>query len=297
MFATIGRSWALYKVCWGVLRHDKELLLFPLISGISLIITLAVLFGSGLVTRVADSVDENFQMIPADYVILGVFYFVNYFIIIYFNAAIIGAARIRLQGGDPTLKDGFRAANRNLVGIMGWAAISAVVSLIFYALDKFARGQAAGRGGGGAMIMLMIVSMIARAAWSIITYLVIPVLVVEGVGPIEAIKRSASLLRRTWGEQLVSNFGFDLMVMILGLPIVLFAVVVGVIIPAPAGVIIAVAIGVVGIGLLILVTTALRAIYIAALYEYAVTGSIPQLFPQEVVKDSWRSRASSRALF
>ncbi|MFQ5934436.1 MAG: DUF6159 family protein, partial [Dehalococcoidia bacterium] len=174
MFATIGRSWELYKVCWRVLRHDKELLLFPLISGIALVITMAVIFGSGLVTRVADSVDEQFEMVPADYVILGVFYFLNYFIIIYFNAAIIGAARIRLQGGDPTLKDGFRAANRNLSGIVGWAAISAVVSLIFYALDKFARTQASGRGGGIAIIALMMVSWVAKAAWSIITYLVIP---------------------------------------------------------------------------------------------------------------------------
>ena len=282
MFATIGRSWQLYKVCWRVLLHDKELLVFPLISTIALIITMAAIFGSGLVFRAADSLEGGLVLGPADFLIMGVFYFINYFIIIYFNAALIGAARIRLRGGDPTLRDGFRIANSNLIGIIGWAFISAIVSLIFYALEKAARG----RGGFGG-IALMITTWLLRGAWSVFTYLVIPVLVVEGVGPIEAIKRSASLLRRTWGEQLVSRFGFDLMVIIVGLPIVLVAVAIGVVIPQPAGLVIAVAFGVVALGALILVTSALKAIYVAALYEYATDGALPDSFPREVVADSW----------
>ena len=293
MFATIGRSWGLYKVCWRVLLHDKELLLFPLFSGISLVLTLAVIFGTGLVGRLGNSVEDELAMTNADYVILGIFYFINYFIIIYFNAAIIGAARIRLQGGDPTLRDGFRSANSNLSGIIGWAAISAVVSLLFYAMDKFGRRQFSEGGFSASAIVFMLLSTLLRVAWSVITYLVIPVLVVEKVGPIEAIKRSASLLKKTWGEQLVSNFGFDLMVIILAIPIVLVAVAIGIIIPAPVGVIIAVAIGVVGLGLLMLVTAALRAIYIAALYEYATSGSVPEVFPREVVADSWKPRYST----
>lgn len=282
MFATIGRSWQLYKVCWRVLLHDKELLVFPLISTIALIVTIAAIFGSGLVFRAADSVDGELVLGPADFAIMGVFYFINYFIIIYFNAALIGAARIRLRGGDPNVWDGFRAANSNLRGIIGWAFISAIVSLIFYALEKFAQNR-----GGFAGIALMITSWLLRGAWSIFTYLVIPVLVVEGVGPIEAIKRSAALLRKTWGEQLVSRFGFDLMVIIVGLPIVLVAVAISVVIPQPAGLIIAVAFGVVAIGSLILVTSALKAIYVAALYEYATDGVLPDSFPREVVADSW----------
>ena len=287
MFATIGRSWQLYKVCWRVLLHDKELLVFPLISTIALILTIAVVFGSGMVFRAADSVtsgaDEAGSALGiADFVLMGVFYFVNYFIIIYFNAALIGAARIRLRGGDPNVWDGFRVANSNLRGIIGWAFISAIVSLIFYALEKFAQN----RGGFGA-IAVMVTTWLLRGAWSIFTYLVIPVLVVEGVGPIEAIKRSAALLRKTWGEQLVSRFGFDLMVIIVGLPIVLVAVAIGIVIPQPAGLIIAVGFGVVAIGALILVTSALKAIYVAALYEYATDGVLPESFPREVVSDSW----------
>ena len=270
-----------------MLLHDKELLVFPLVSTIALILTIAVVFGSGMVFRAADSVNSSAHeggsaLGIADFVLMGVFYFVNYFIIIYFNAALIGAARIRLRGGDPNVWDGFRAANSNLRGIIGWAFISAIVSLIFYALEKFAQN----RGGFGA-IAVMITTWLLRGAWSIFTYLVIPVLVVEGVGPIEAIKRSAALLRKTWGEQLVSRFGFDLMVIIVGLPIVLVAVAIGIVIPQPAGLIIAVGFGVVAIGALILVTSALKAIYVAALYEYATDGVLPDSFPREVVSDSW----------
>lgn len=293
MFDTLGRSWQLYKVCWGVLKRDKELLLFPLISSISLVITIAAIFGSGLVSRLAGSLGQQTGVIPADYLIVAIFYFVNYFIIVYFNAATIGAARIRLQGGDPTLKDGFRAANGNLLGILGWAAISAVVSLVFYIVDKAARGPmgaGGGRGAGIAVLVVLVLSMIARFAWSVITYLVIPVLVVDRVGPIEAIKRSSALLRRTWGEQLVSRFGFDLMVIVFAIPIIIVAVLLSVAIPAPAGVFLAVAFGLIGMGLLALVTAALRSIYIAALYEYAATGSVPAVMPRSLVVDSWQPR-------
>ena len=292
MFAAIARSWELFKVSWRVLLHDKELILLPLISTISLIFTFALIFASGLVDRVADSADQEFEMVPADYVILGVCYFMNYFTIIYFNAALIGAARIRLQGGDPTLRDGFRTANRNLWGIIGWAAISSVVSLIFYAIEKFVRRGLPGP-GGIAITAILIVSRIAQIAWSVITYLVIPVLVVEGVGPIQAIKRSASLLRKTWGEQLISNFGFDIMVIIFAIPIVVVAIIVGIIIPQPAGVVIAVALGVTALGSLILITAALRGIYVAALYEYAVTGSVPQLLSERLIVNSWRPRTAN----
>ncbi len=296
MFDTLKRSWTLYTVCWKVLRHDKELLLFPIISGISLVITLAVVFGSGLVDRLARSLEDQARLAGTDYLIMFLFYFINYFIIIYFNAALIGAARIRLQGGDPTLRDGFRTANANLLGITGWAAISAVVSLLFYALDKAARmriGEQRGRGGSGAVIALMVLavlSQIAQIAWSVITYLVIPVLVVEKVGPIQAIKRSAWLVKKTWGEQLVSRFGFDLMVILFSIPIVLLCVILAAVIPAPAGIFTAVAVGIVAMGLLILVTAALRAIYVAALYQYAATGTVPQVFPREMVVNRWEPK-------
>ena len=104
MFQSISRSWKLYKLCWGVLIHDKELLLFPAFSFVSLLLIAGTIFGSGMFQRVSESI---FAIRLMDIVLILILYLVNYFIIIYFNAAIVGAARIRLNGGDPTLSDGF----------------------------------------------------------------------------------------------------------------------------------------------------------------------------------------------
>lgn len=288
MFESLGRSWELYKVCWNLLAHDKELILFPMLSLISLGMTLGAVFGTGMVDRLAQSIGNELSLVPSDYVVIGVFYFINYFMVVYFNAAIIGSARIRFHGGDPTLMDGLRVANQNIVNIIGWAFISAVVSLIFYAIEK--QASVGGRSGGVFALIALILSKVAQVAWSVITYLVIPVLVVEGVGPIEAIKRSASMVRKTWGEQLASRFGFDLMLILFAIPILLLAGLGWVILPGQVGVVLGVAIAVVGIGLLILTTAALRGIYMAALYEYASTGSIPQGFSEQVVVQSWQPR-------
>ena len=288
MFQSISRSWKLYKLCWGVLIHDKELLLFPAFSFVSLLLIAGTIFGSGMFQRVSESI---FAVRLMDLVLILILYFVNYFIIIYFNAAIIGAARIRLNGGDPTLSDGFNAATRNLIHIISWAFISAIVNVIFYALEKAVRGESNKRSGVSAIVLGMLAS-VARIGWSIITYLVIPIMVVEGVGPVEAIKRSAQMIKNTWGEQLISRVGFDLIAMIIGLPIVVLMIVIGKGVPGTLGTSMVVAIGVLGLGSLTLITSAMKGIYAAALYEYANSGSVPELFDREMITDSWQTSSS-----
>ena len=41
MFERVANGWELAKASWGVLKLDKELLLFPLMSGIAWLIVLA----------------------------------------------------------------------------------------------------------------------------------------------------------------------------------------------------------------------------------------------------------------
>lgn len=288
MFQSLSRSWKLYKLCWGVLIHDKELLLFPAFSFVSLLLIAGTIFGSGMFQRVSESI---FAIRLTDLGLILILYFVNYFIIVYFNAAIIGAARIRLNGGDPTLSDGFNAATRRLVHLISWAFISAIVSVIFYALEKAVRGQSNKRSGASAIVLGMLAS-VARLGWSIITYLVIPIIVIEGVGPVQAIKRSAQMIKNTWGEQLISRVGFDLIAMMVGTPIVILMIAIGKGVPGILGTSLAVVIGVLGLGSLTLVTSAMKGIYAAALYEYANSGSVPELFDKEMITDSWQTSSS-----
>jgi hypothetical protein len=275
----IRRSWGLVKSSWSVLRADKELLLYPVASGvvtsIAVALVLLVWVASGGLDRWTD---ETFGFL--DLVIVFIFYFVVSTVVIFFNSALIAAANIRLEGGDPTLSDGFRIAFSRIGAILGWAAIAATVGLVLQALRE--RGGAAGA----------IISLIGNMAWAVVTFLVVPVLVVEGVGPIEAIKRSASLLRKTWGEQIVGNFSIGLVmgltflgVLVLGGIAVALLFSVSVVL----GVLALVAL-VAGLIILGLIGSALSGIFNVALYRYAVGEDSSRFFPEETLSGAFRQK-------
>jgi hypothetical protein len=275
----ISRSWQLVKASWGVLRADRELLLFPVVSGLAAFVAAAVVLllwaGSGGLDRL-----DRDGLGILDLVLLYVFYFVISTVVVFFNSALIAAANIRLEGGDPTLSDGFRIALSHLPAILGWAAIAATVGLVLQALRE--RGGAVGA----------IVSLIGNMAWGLITFLVVPILVVEGVGPVEAIKRSASLLRKTWGEQVVGNLSIGL---VIGLAFIGLAVLGGIIVAALFAV--ADVLGILGgvalvVGLMIvgLIGAALSGIFNVALYRYAVGKDPGQFFPVETLAGAFRAK-------
>ena len=188
----IERSWTLVKASWAVLRADKELIVFPVISSIVLMIVTASFF---IPMFLAGMFEGGREGIPVLGVVFGfAFYVVQYTIIFYCNSALVGAALIRLQGGDPTLADGFRIANQRFGSIVGYALVAATVGII---LKSISRRGVVGR----------IIAGVFGLAWNLATFLAVPVLVVEGIGPIEAVKRSTQLLKKTWGEQIVGNIG------------------------------------------------------------------------------------------
>src|SRR5690606_28431026 len=196
--------------------------------------------------------------------------------------ALVGAALIRLRGGDPTVADGFRIALSKLPTILGYAAIAATVGMVLRALQE--RAGFIGR---------FVVGLVG-AAWSIATFLVVPVLVSNDVGPIEAVKRSAALLGKTWGQNLIGNTGIGL---VFGLALFALVVVGGGVIAlaATSGVtsllVVAIAAMVVALLLLILIQAALQGVYAAALYRYAEEGEAGGGFQHEMVADAFRVKA------
>src|SRR5262249_29676200 len=137
---------------------------------------------------------------------LFLFYVCNYFVVIFFNCAMVACATIRMGGGNPTVGDGFRAASARLPGIAGWAVVSATVGLVLRMIEE--RSEKIGR----------LVSGLVGMGWTLVSFLVVPILVVENRSPLAALKESTQLLRKTWGEQLVGNFSFGLMFFFLGIP-------------------------------------------------------------------------------
>ncbi len=258
-----GRSWGLLKSCFTVLREDKELLLFPVLSSLSALLVLATF---ALPLFITQAFSDGFGVFGA---VLGfAFYFCQYLVIFYFNAALVGAALKRLEGGNPSFSDGIGIANGNLPAILGYAAIAATVGMLLKA----------GRRRNG--MLQSIVRSLAGMAWTLGTFLVVPVLVTRKIGPLDAIAESARLLKKTWGENLIGTAGIWLGFGIISFFYVLVSI--GLVIAA-AKVSGAFALGlgiVLGIGLLLIgiVKSAIGAIYTATLYRYATNGAAPEGF-------------------
>jgi len=289
MFARAANGWQLTKQSWQVLKLDKELLLFPVLSGIACLLVMASfavpLWSTGFIDTVlneevvagegAGAAAQVNQVIG--FAILFAYYFVNYFVIIFFNSALIACAIIRFKGGNPTLGDGLSAAMARLPQIAGWAFVAASVGLILRVIES--RSEKFGA----------IIAGLLGMAWSAVTYFVVPVIVVEKAGPITAGKRSLAILRKTWGEALVSNFGIGLIVFLASLvgaiPIVLgvMAMAAGMV---PLG-ILGIAIGIVTILVVSLISAALNSIIIGALYLYAAEGSVPQAFDNDLFQSAF----------
>lgn len=273
-FRSISRSWHLVKTSWSVLRDDKELIVFPIVSAIgAILVTLAFAIPGFLLY----SAGGNEVL---GYVLLFLFYLVLYTVVIFANAALVGAALIRLRGGDPTLGDGFGIALSRMGAIAGYALIAATVGLILQALSR--RGTLAD-----------IVRSIIGLAWNLATYLVVPVLVVENVGPIEAVKRSANLLRRTWGEQIVGGAGMGLVFFLFFLLATVLAgagVLLGVSLNSTALIVACIAVGVLAYVMLALLNATLGSIYSAAVYRYAAEGEVSQQFAPELIRDAFHGR-------
>src|SRR5207342_2494699 len=235
MFERFSRSWALTKASAAVLRSDKELLVFPVISSIAALLVAATF----IIPIIGLRLFEGGHMGPLGFVIGFLFYVCQYFVIFYFNVALVGAAMIRLEGGDPTVADGLRIAKGKIGVILGYAAIAATVGIVLKAIQE--------RAGFVGKIVVGLLG----AAWTVATFLVVPVLVTQNVGPIDALKESVSLLKKTWGENIIGTGGIGLAFGLITILAVL---------------------------LLSVIQAALGGIYSAALYRYAVDGQAPAGF-------------------
>lgn len=277
MFERISRSWTLVKASAAVLRSDKELLLFPVISAFA---TLAVL-ATFMVPVLGLKLFEGNGIGPLGAVVGFLFYLCQYFVIFFFNTALVGAAMIRLEGGDPTVADGLRIARSKIGVILGYAALAATVGLVLKALGR--------RAGGLGRIIINLVGM----AWTFATFLVVPILVSRDVGPIDALKESVDLLKRTWGENLAGNVGIGLAFGLLTVAVVLAAVALVVGAAFVAGPELAIVVAVLGalcVALVAVIQAALSGIYSAAVYRYAVDGHAPAGFGDGQLQAAFRQK-------
>lgn len=280
MIERLKNSWELVKQSWGVLKQDRELAIFPLMAGIASLLVMATFFIPMVLAGAFDSLVNEGGLGIFSYVVLFCFYVASYFVTIFSNSALVGAALIRLNGGDPTVKDGLRIARQHIGQIFSYAVIAATIGLILKMISE--RSGALGK----------IVTGLIGLAWSLATFLVVPVLVTEDLGPVDAIKRSGNLLKKTWGEQVAGNFGIGSImglvtfgVILLFVPLIILAVSA----ESVALIITMVALLIIALLAVGLISSTLSGIYAAAVYQYAITGKAGDFYDPSLLKESFKT--------
>jgi hypothetical protein len=277
VFERISNSWKLAKASASVLNADKELMIFPALSAVMLVLVTVAFALPIFLTENAEGMLRG----AGSYAVAFLFYLVSYFVIFFCNSALVGAAMIRLRGGDPTVADGFRIASSKAGTIFGYALIAATVGMVLRALQE--------RAGFIGKIIIGLIGM----AWNLATFLVVPVLVTEDVNPVDAVKRSMTLLKKTWGEQVIGGFSLGAITgLVTFLLILVFVPMIFLAVSASSPVLIGLVIGgfVLSLLLLSLVNATLSGIYTAALYRYAAEGDLSQGFEASMVEGAFRSK-------
>lgn len=282
MFEALRRSYQIFRQSLTILAKDKELLVFPLLSGIVTIVAfIAVVAGgvsSGFFTRMMEN-DRSLQSNALGYFAMFLWYFVSWFVVLFFNVAIVHCARMRLEGGDPTIADGFRASLEHVNRILLWAFISASVGIILRIIAD--RAKLVGR----------IIASLMGAAWSIATYFIVPVMIFERRTLRESLSQSTSLIAKTWGESLLAAAGIGAFTMLLGLAGLALPIA-GLLIDARvalAGLLLAIAWWI----LLAIISSALGSIFRTALYMYASTGQSPSGYSSDFVQNAFVAKKGS----
>lgn len=277
---------ALFRESYAVLKSNPQMVLFPIISGVACLI-LSISFILPVALYFMQHPQGNQNPDPIWYIGSFCFYFVNYFIVIFFNSGLVACAHANLSGRQMTFKEGMAEAMKHLGQILVWAAISATVGMILRTISE--------RAGILGKIVIAILGM----AWNLITFFVVPVMIIENQSAPKSIKASGSLLRSTWGERVIGGLGMGMVTMALML-IGIIPIVVGVFLLISG----AIAVGIMAFALAVLyligisiVISSLQGIFNTALYIYGRTGQVPSAFSQEYIQGAFLPKPERKKVF
>lgn len=277
----ISRGWALTKQSWRVLNSDRSLVVFPTLSTIFALIAVVAIWTptavlSGLFA--GEAINEND---PAYYIAAAATAYVSTFIAVFFNVALAACAVRSLQGADTTVGEGIRFALQRIGPILGWTVVAATVGLILRLIEE--RVPFAAR----------VAVWIAGAAWAVATFFVIPVLALEGSGPMRSLKRSVAVIKARWGEGATGTVAISAVTTVVLLAIILIAGISGFVLVAvglqPLAIAVA-AIAVFGVIAVSIISSALNEIFRVAVYQYAVAGTAVGAFEEGLLKNAFDGR-------
>ncbi len=274
----IRRGWELSKKSWGLLRENPTLLRFPLYGAAATIVCAVIVVGPGLYL-----IDDGDVLLGGPLAVIG-FYFLA-LIGFYFSVGLAATADMIFHGRDATVSDGLAVARSRFSQIAGWAAVSTVVGLVLSTLENQAG------------IFGQIFSRLLAVGWSLITFLAAPVVALEGTGPFETLKRSGSLFKSRWGQQITGNLAIGGGVFLFGILPSMLLIAAGVLVWASAGFVgaLLVVLGVIGFAVAALISSALSGIFGVALYRYALDGETVAGFTTEELESAVKSKGGRNA--
>lgn len=280
-------SWRVFKSSAGLLRQDKALMVFPLLSGVVSLTVLLTLFVpiavlTGMVSALQNDTANNIMI----YVWLFLYYLVGAFVVAYFNSALTACIMMRLQGTKPTIRAGLRVANKHLGQIFVWALVSATVGVLLHIILDWAHKKLS---IVGRMMTTFIVGLIG-VAWSLATYFVVPVIVVQNLSVKEALKSSGSLFKKTWGENVIGNISMGIFFVLLLTPIIIIGIMIAIMMQSLAGVLIGIGVSAFGILIIAIIGSALESIYKTVLYLYASTGRVAPEFDAGFLQQAFKQK-------
>jgi len=274
----IRRGWALTKKSWNLLNGHRELLRFPLYGAVATIPLAIVFLGPGLYLLDSDAIAGAIPLLVLSVYALSV-------VSAYFGVGLAAAADMIFRGEEATVSDGLAVARSRFSQICGWAALSTAISVFMGALEN--------QGGVAGTIAARLVGM----AWSLVTFVALPVIAIEGTGAFGTLKRSASLFRERWGQQITGNIAIGGAVALLGFLPAGILVAVGIAVWPSASFIgaLLVVIGAIGLAISLLVSQALSGIFGVALYRYALDGEAVGGFTAEELESAVKPRGGRNA--
>jgi hypothetical protein len=273
----IRRGWALTKKSWALLKAHRDLVRFPLYGGIATIILGLVFLGPGVFF-----LSEHTYGVGVPLVVIGIY--VLTVIGIYFSVGLAACADRIFRGEQATVSDGMAVARSRFAQVCGWAALSTAIGLVIGLIEN--------QGGMFGEIAGRLVGM----AWSLVTFLSVPVIAIEGTGPVDTLKRSASLFKQRWGQQVTGNLAIGGAVFLLGVLPALVLIVIGFVIWPTTGIGggVLVVLGALVLCVALLISKALSGIFGVALYRYALEGQVLGGFTQEDLESAVRQKGGSK---
>ncbi|MGC1165165.1 MAG: DUF6159 family protein [Solirubrobacterales bacterium] len=273
----IKRGWGLTKKSWALLNGHRELIRFPIYGAVATSLLAIVTLGPGLYLLDDGSLGGAIPLLVIGVYVLSVVGF-------YFSVGLAAAADRIFRGEEATVSDGLAVARERFSQICGWAAISTAISVLMGVLEN--------QGGVFGDIAARLVGM----AWSLVTFLAVPVIAIEGTGPVETLKRSASMFRERWGQQITGNIAIGAAVGLLGLLPAVLLIVAGVVLWSSASFLgaLLVVIGALLFAIAMLISRALNGIFGVALYRYALDGETVGGFTRDELESAVKVKKGKR---